>query len=248
MASFEAPPSDPQVSGADVHVWRLPLALSRRQIEALRHDLCADEQERAARFRFDVDRDRFVVAHGGIRSVLAQYVGMEPRQLRFRRGPYGKPAMAEGQAGGGVEFNLTHSGEWALVAVARGRAVGVDIERARTIPEMEGVARSVFTPAEHEGLLRVGPSERFAAFYRLWTRKEAIIKAIGSGLSTPLDRLDVQPAAAHEGASFTVASDPDMGSAWNGRSFAPAEGYEAAVAVEGVGLRVVYWQWQPATP
>ena len=151
--------------------------------------LSPDERERADRFVFARDRDRFVAGRAFLRLLLAQYLGCEPRALRFRYGPNGKPALADERSD--LHFNLAHSGALAVCALARGSELGVDLERLRPIRDAEGVVRSAFSPREVARLESLPETARLRAFYEGWTRKEAFLKALGHGLARPLDSFDV---------------------------------------------------------
>jgi 4'-phosphopantetheinyl transferase len=245
--TFRPPPPAVRLEAGVVHVWRLPLAVSGPQLQALRRVLSQEEADRADRFHFEADRDRFVVARVGLRSVLSVYTGVAPHQVALSYGSHGKPRISETASARKLEFNLSHSCDWALVAVTQGQAVGVDIERVRAIADMESIARSIFTPPECDALSHAEPSAKASVFFRLWTRKEAVVKAMGSGLAAPLDRLVIEPAAPSCGSTFLLLQDPDTGCRWTGWVFAAADGYEAAVAAEGPAPKALYWQWSPLT-
>ena len=170
------------------HVWQIDLDLDARRLAALEPSLSPEERTRAARFHVPTDRARFVAARGSLRARLAQYLGVDPRQVPLTYTPEGKPILAGTQA---LHFNLSHSDALALLAVSPRRAVGVDVERLRTDFEPEPLAKRFFAPSECEALDRVPPGERHRAFLRLWTLKEAYLKAVGSGLNTPLNRFAV---------------------------------------------------------
>ena len=209
-----------------VHVWRLSLASCP---DGARELLSADERERADRFHFARDRDRFVAARAGLRRVLAGYAGGAPGELAFGYASHGKPYLVG--PGAALAFNLSHAHEVALVAVTRGREVGVDVEHVRADVELERLARTTFSPAEQRALLALPPEERALAFFRGWTRKESYIKARGEGLSMPLDRfsvsLDAGPDVGFE------PDDPDERARWTIRALAIDAGYVAALTVSG---------------
>jgi len=177
-----------EVIGDDeVHVWRI--ALDRGDGDSLRARLSSDELARAARFHFERDRTRFLVARAALREILAHYLGASPAEIAFVYGDHGKPALAPPH--GDLRFNLSHSHGLALCAVTRGREVGVDVERIRELDDLEDLARSVFSARELAALHRLPEPGLLAGFFTGWTRKEAFIKALGEGLSHPLKRFDV---------------------------------------------------------
>lgn len=179
------------------------------------------ERARAARFAFEADRLRYVAAHVALRRILSGYT----EDLHYATGPHGKPSLVDG---GGLEFNMSHSGDLALYAVTRGRPVGVDVERVRPDVAKEVTEARFFTPAETEALLALPEQERARAFFTVWTRKEACLKATGEGLSVPLDALTVWPQA--EPPWWVV--DLDVG-----------KGYAAALAARGEACAVTCWRW-----
>jgi 4'-phosphopantetheinyl transferase len=191
-----------------VHVWRVSLATCPGDARPL---LSADECERADRFHFARDRDRFVAARAALRRVLGGYLDCAPESLVFAYSAHGKPSVD------GLAFNVSHSNELALIAVTRGREVGVDIEWHRPDIDLPSVARSSFSLVEQRALFALPRAEQFAAFFRIWARKESYIKAHGDGLSLPLD-------------SFSVLTD-DSVSGWAIRDLAIDPGYSAALTV-----------------
>jgi 4'-phosphopantetheinyl transferase len=162
-------------------VWVWAARLDVADPAACRSILGRDELERARALRFEPDRRRFVASHAFARVVLGRYLGVEPGAVSFETGRHGKPAV--GCTGEPIEWNMSHSGSVAVVVVARGAEVGVDVEEVRPVPRVDAVARLVCTRTERSALRRVRPPERSKAFLQLWTRKEALAKATGVGLS-----------------------------------------------------------------
>ena len=238
--AWASPPAEVRASDDVVDFWRLPLGWPPEEAVRLRQTLSADESGRAARFHFDRDRDRFTAARALLRAVLALYLRTEPERLRFAYGPRGKPSLAADAAGGGdaLRFNLAHSHELALVAVARGREVGVDLEHVRADFATAEVAERFFSPREAAALRALpegGP--RVEAFYRCWTRKEAFIKATGEGLSFPLSAFTVSLAPGEPAALLACDTDGGQTRRWTLVDLEPGAGYLAAAAVEGRGWR-----------
>jgi 4'-phosphopantetheinyl transferase len=189
--------------------------------------LATDEKERARRFRFDHLRQSFVITRGVLRCLLARYVGLDPAELRFACGPKGKPALA---SAAGIEFNATHSGGSALFAFATGCQVGIDLELMRPIAGAQDLADRFFCPEEAAEIRSLPPGERERAFFRCWTRKEAYIKAIGDGLSAPLDGFRVALRPGEAARLVHIAHDTDAAAAWTLDDLGPAAGYLAALA------------------
>ncbi|MGC3998928.1 MAG: 4'-phosphopantetheinyl transferase superfamily protein [Anaeromyxobacter sp.] len=159
------------VAGADV--WRIDLDA---EVEGAASLLDEAERVRAARFVFERDRRRFVTGRAALRTVLAACAGVSAAGLSFHHGPHGKPSLP-----GGPPFSFSHSQGCGLLAVGGGRELGVDVERIRTVPEAAEIARSVFDAAEQAAWAAAG-GDAGAGFLRLWTRKEAALKAMGVGL------------------------------------------------------------------
>jgi 4'-phosphopantetheinyl transferase len=174
-------------ANADVHLWLLALDGAVPAVEAL---LAPDEQQRASRFVFEADARRYRAAHGLLRRVLAHYLDAPAASLRFELGPAGKPHLAGAHAGSGLHFNLSHSGPHGLLGLAR-HAIGVDIEQARPMPDMHALARANFASVEVRALLALPAPLQQDGFFACWTRKEAVVKALGGGLSIPLADFDV---------------------------------------------------------
>lgn len=195
------------------------------------------ERERVARFRFPALRRRHEVALGLLRTTLAGFVGADPAALRFELGEHGKPSLP-----GGPSFNLSHSGDWWLLGIADGGRVGVDVEVHRPLTDLAEVARTTFHPAEADEVLAREGAARQAAFFRVWSRKEAFIKAVGLGLSYPLRGFRVS--ASDDPAQELLAVDDPAEDAgrWHLQSVPWAPDLAAAVAWDRPGARVV---WSP---
>jgi 4'-phosphopantetheinyl transferase len=219
-----------------VHVWRVPLNQSSERTTLSLEVLSPDEREKAARFRFAKDRNQFVQARAALRFILSEYLGVAPHSLDFSYGPFGKPALANREENSGLRFNLSRRDGLALIAVTRGREIGVDVELVcADVPVFE-IADVSFSLAESATLRSLPESLRAAGFYNCWTRKEAYVKARGEGLSFPLKQFDVSltPGAA---AKLLRASDNEAGR-WTLKEIPVAENYVAALAVAGSNLNV----------
>ncbi len=159
--------------------------------------------------------------------------------MRFAYTTYGKPLLADETGASGLRFNLTHSHGLALLAVTRGREIGVDVERIRDNLEGEKLAERFFSPREVAALRSLPPELRREAFFHCWTRKEAYIKAVGKGLSLPLDQFDVTLHPGEPAALLATRHDSEEAQRWSMRSLAPGEGYVGALARRGAFLAVV---------
>jgi 4'-phosphopantetheinyl transferase len=204
----------------EVHVWRL----SQPDEEAFAAVLAPDELERARRFHFTEDRRRFVAARGALRCLIARYTGAPASRVCFAYGSHGKPCLkAPGDSP--LLFNVSHSGGFSLLGFALGREVGVDIQQQNDEVDYMPIAERCFSAGEMAALLRADGQSRRRAFYRLWARKEAYIKALGAGFSIPLK-------------SFDVADDRATPPGWLVRDLDPLDGFAAAVATDGPHARI----------
>lgn len=241
--SWESPPGDPTVFPGEIHVWCAPLKLADADLEQLQPALCEDELERAGRYHFQRDRDRFIVCRARLRSILARYLNLEPAGLRFRYGPQGKPALDLPPGIKGIEFNVSNSQDLALFAIALGREVGVDLECVRPMEDLQQIAERFFAPEESREILGLPANQRLAAFFNCWTRKEATIKAMGTGLSFPLDRFRVSLLPQQPAELLAFDGDSRLAGKWWLASADPAPGYVGAVASQGQTPLLRKWRW-----
>jgi 4'-phosphopantetheinyl transferase len=233
----------PPLTTDDVHVWRFALDLDTALLARLRETLAEEECRRADRFHFEKDRRHFLAGRGGLRFLLGAYLGRRPEEVRFVYGNQGKPRLADEDNTDSLRFNLTHSHGLALLAVTRGREIGVDVERLRDMErDGEGLAERFFSPRETAELRALPPELRREAFFHCWTRKEAYIKAKGQGLSLPLDQFDVS-LHPDEAALLATRFDPDDAQRWSMQSLRPSAEYVAALVVEGHEWRLWCGDW-----
>jgi 4'-phosphopantetheinyl transferase len=227
----------------EVHVWSIHVSSAASSPGALERLLSPDEQARAARFLREADRHRFVAAHGGLRQLLGQYLSLPPAALGFTLGEFGKPALADAAAGRALSFNLSHAGDWILIALAAGQAVGVDVECIRPDLDFMPIARTQFSPEEVTALTAEAPGAQLDAFFRCWTRKEAYLKARGQGLAYSLREFSVAFGTESRPALRWVADDPGAAQRWTVLECAPAADYAGAVVVEGSPIRLRARHW-----
>lgn len=196
--------------------------------------LSPDEQARADRLFRSADRDRFIVSRGGLRLLLSRYLACAPDALTLTYGPQGKPSLLHPA----LEFNLAHSGDWVVYGVSRDRAIGVDVEQILPRRHLDGLEQRCLTPCER-ATLSPEPTERLRQFLAYWTVKEAHLKAIGQGLSYPMQRVEVgwQP----EPHLRIPAIAPNLAvSAWTVATWEVAEDAIAAVCVAAVPCTLRY--------
>ena len=224
----------------EIHVWRVRLHQNAGRVRSLFRQLSTDERHRAGRLRFPVDRDHFIVARGALRHVLSLYAGGEPAALRFCYGAHGKPTLAQESGGDGLRFNLSHSHELALIVVTRCREVGIDLEFIRDDFSALELAARFFSGREAATLRALPEAVRFRAFFNCWTRKEAYIKARGTGLSLPLKSFEVSLAPGAPAVLLHVEGEPDT--LWSLHDLPLVEpGYAAALVVDTPRCALTTW-------
>ncbi len=230
----------------EVHLWRVDLDSLRESESRWQKILSADESARASRFRFAIDRQRFVVSRGLLRTILGNYLAADPGSLTFSYSSKDKPSLAQPYSETGVCFNLSHSGTVVLLAFTRGRDVGVDVEQVRSDFDVAAIARRFFSRHEQKQLAALAKEKGFEAFFRCWTRKEAYIKATGDGLSLPLHQFDVSIAVGDEDALLATRPDAAESGLWSLREVPAGEGYVAALCVGGRDWKLRDWTSAPA--
>jgi len=223
----------------EVHLWRIDLAAVAPAEKRWQRILSDDERSRAARFHFERDRQHFTATRALLRTILANYVGMEPSDLVFRYSDKEKPSLDPRFSHDPVDFNVSHSGAAALLAFARGRALGVDIEIIRHDFDPAALAHRFFSKHEQTLLAAADPSEKYSAFFRCWTRKEAYIKAVGTGLSLPLDQFDVSLLPGDDHALLATRPNAAEAAEWSLREVPVNDGYVGALCVRGHGWRLM---------
>ncbi len=213
---------------AAIEIWLAPLDLDADQIWQCALHLSQDELLRANRFHFERDRRRFIVARATLRVLLGGYLDMTPDAIKLAYTLNGKPFVADDPAG--LQFNVSHAHERALYAVSRNCALGVDIEYLNSDLDYSGLAERFFTRREYAALQRIPASGRKRAFLACWTRKEAVIKATGDGLSMPLDRFEVTVEADIEPRIVAFAAGPQQIPDWKLYATDVGNDYVATVA------------------
>lgn len=216
----------------DVHVWAVSLEIEASELRSLEARLPLDERMRASRFLRAEPRRNFVASRAAMRVILGRYLEMPPAEVAIHYDSNSKPRLAGKAAASGLRFNLTHSGDLALVAVVEGCDIGVDAEMLRPVEHWRHIAGRYFHPAEVDAISAANPGEQNEAFLRCWTRKEAILKVSGTGLANTLDSFAVPWNATFcAWVELPAAANPSttLRQYWL-QSLAPRPGYVAAVA------------------
>lgn len=229
----------PALAEGEIHVWTLwPGSQTVSEYIPL---LSRSESERAFALRTTQLFNRFVADHGSLRLLLSAYLETDPRKLSFVTNQYGKPHLENNSYR--LRFNMSHSGEITMIAVCLDAEIGIDVEAVRSIPEWADIAVSQFSVGENQSIHAEMPAHRIEAFFRCWTRKEAVIKAIGMGLSVPLDSFTVSTSLRQPPALLQCSWGEDARSRWSLMHLEPAIGYVGAVAVENAGWSTLHFAW-----
>jgi len=240
---WSSPPATPELARGEIHVWRASLSTDESTLRSLEATLVEQERERARRFIFERDRDRYIAARGILRDLLGKYLRCAPQSIEFTYGPHGKPALASGASRPAICFNLSHSHGLAVVAIGQEREVGIDVELIRAEFAGEAIAERYFSAKEIDELNGLPAELRAEGFFLCWTRKEAYIKAKGDGLRIPLDSFDVSLSPGRP-ATLSSVDEPR----WGIEAFVPSliseRQFAAAVVAEGKDWIVRYFEWK----
>jgi 4'-phosphopantetheinyl transferase len=242
-STFNVPPSVLGMSHDEIHIWCAVLDQPLYTIQRLANTLSIEERKRAERFHFVHDRRRFIVGRGVLRTLLANYLRVAPDDIQFCYGSNGKPFIDHCYNKINLHFNLSHSENYALFAFARDGEIGIDIEYVHFFSEMEEVAKQYFSINELFALQPLSNGEKNAAFFAFWTRKEALAKAVGMGLSHDLNQIDVTQRRQQLSLNVPDESKSNIDSFWSIQDLNLVPGFAAAVAVKGENWRLRFWQW-----
>lgn len=245
MNIWQAPPSNLKLPPGEVHIWRVNLDRPSDQPENRGQVLSQDEIDRAARFYFERDRRRFKVGRIILRNIVGLYLQVAPARLKFEYGLQGKPALMPEFKNGPdrLEFNLSNSGELALIAFTLNHPVGIDLESLQEKPAIPELVARFFAPGEIKAFRELAPQQQKLAFYHTWTCKEAFIKAIGEGFSIGLDQFEVSVDPAQPARLLSLKKDPQAASGWSVEVLDPGPGYLAALALPAPGYKLKCWGW-----
>lgn len=214
-----------------VHIWQMRLDVPSHEIESAFSILSHPERARAARFRDPTLGHRYAVCRAAVRRLLGERLDRHPKSLEFTLTPYSKPELIDLSLHQ-LHFNVTHSSDLAMIGLRQGGPLGIDIERIRPDFATDEIAARFFSPREFATLQSIPPMLRAEAFFRIWTRKEAFIKAIGEGMSHPLDAFDVN-LCRHAPAILAVDGDAERAADWTLREIDVPAGFIGALAAEG---------------
>ncbi len=226
----------------EVHIWRADLDWAQSRIPNISESLSQDEKERASRFHFERDRNRFIAGRAILRELLGKYLEILPAEVPIQYGVHGKPRL--GEMSETICFNMSHSQNLAAYGFTQNQPLGIDIEAHREMPDADQIAQRYFSPTEFRAYLSVLREQKLETFYRCWTRKEAYMKATGEGFYLPLDQFEVSLRPDDPPALLWAASDPQEHKHWSLLDFRPADSFAGAVAVQGPVRKVSIWDWR----
>ncbi len=249
---WETPPRALELTTDQVHIWRVRLDGVENEDDRLWQTLSPQERERVQRFHFDQHRLRYLRAHGACRAILARYTGLAPEALRIEATPRGKPFLIDTHRLD-LRFNLSHSGDWMVIGLACGREIGVDVELIARDIDWKAIASGYFHASEMRAIQDfAAPDVQVAAFYRVWTVKEAYLKAVGKGLAGGLDQVVVQVGPGLSAVFKELPGGENELRRWQVFSFQPAGGAVGAALVEKdsnpLQLTCYHWGGLEAAP
>jgi 4'-phosphopantetheinyl transferase len=229
-------PTDLTLLQDEIHIWRVELDRPESQLQQFAKMLSDDELSRADRLYFQQHRQRFIAGRGILRTILGRYLEVAPQELQFCYEAFGKPVLAEQFSESKISFNLSHCQGMALCAVTRSSTIGIDLEYTRPVSDVLMLAEQFFSQAEYAMMRSLPPNQKQEIFFRLWTCKEAYLKATGAGISQ-LQQIEIN-LSANESAKVKNVSD------WNLLEFVPARNAVAAIAVPGKIGTIKRWQYE----
>jgi 4'-phosphopantetheinyl transferase len=235
---WQPPPFYPVLADGEVHIWQAQLDRSPAEVQRLAKTLASEEMERAGKQYFAQGRNRTIVARGILRALLGDYLACAPGEIEFDYGSYGKPTLGYPYCPN-LYFNLSHSDGLALYAFAYGYELGIDVERIRPMEDAAGIVERFFAPGEKEVYRVLPPDAQLEAFFNGWTRKEALTKATGEGLTLSLTDFEVSLAPGDPArlirSNFAVK--------WSLHNLSPGSDFVAALAINADNVKLRGWNW-----
>ena len=235
------PPDNLALKEGEAHIWRADLELEEGFQSSFLKLLSPDEKKRAQKFRFTKDSRNFIAARGILRTILGKYLEINPTEISFQYNEFGKPGMANNIP---FHFNISHSQNIALFAFTNKFDIGVDVEFVNPNIEVKDIATNFFSANEVKKLLLLPEKQQRLGFFNCWTRKEAFIKAVGEGLSFPLNQFEVSLEPDKPARLLATDWDPKAVSKWSIYSMSPGADFVGSVVIEGLVEKVKFWNWQ----
>jgi 4'-phosphopantetheinyl transferase len=234
------PPDNLILNDEEAHIWRADLKFNECFQSSFLKLLSTDEKSRAHKFRFAKDSRNFIIARGILRSLIGKYLEINPAEISFQYSEFGKPGIADNHS---LQFNISHSQNVALFAFIKKLNVGIDVEFVNQDIEVEDIATKFFSANEVSNLLALPEKQHALGFFNCWTRKEAFIKAVGEGLSFPLDKFEVSLEPDKPAKLLATDWEPKAVSRWSIYSMSPGPDLVGSLAIEGLVKDVKFWNW-----
>lgn len=238
FSQFPLPPKS--IAEHAVHVWKIALDASPHTLETLRTTLDSSELHRASRFRFRADERRFIIGRSALRIILSRYVAMAPNKITFVYNTYGKPELPNSPSTPAIHFNISHSGELALIGICHNRRVGIDVERLDRAVRIQAIADRYFSPEESEAIRSLPPEQQRLAFFRCWTAKEAYLKALGVGLYGSLNNLRTSICNGNTVSIRRFVNGNRANGSWTLKPLDVGKNYVATLALEGANSQLSF--------
>jgi 4'-phosphopantetheinyl transferase len=234
----------PVLAENEVHAWQASLDPAPPVLARLAAHLSSDEMERANRFRFEHLKNRFIAGRGLLREILGRYLQAAPAALKFVYGPQGKPDLSPQSGKAQIHFNISHCEQVGLIAVTSNGPVGIDVERVRFMKDIPELVARFFSPRETRLFQTLPPDIQVAAFFNLWTRKEALLKATGEGIACSLDRVEVSFLPAEPPRLLSMADDSAEAAQWTLHDVPNPAGFVGTVAIRATNVAFRAGQWE----
>lgn len=245
MTVWQSPSYPPVLDKHKVHIWRANLDLPESKVVYLATFLSTEELYRANKFRFPEHKRRFMVARAILRQLLGNYLDTSPESVQFNYGDRGKPKILESNTPSSLQFNISHSQEYALFGFTTGNLIGVDLEYFRKMPDAAKIAQRFFSPKEFDLIKNLTPEQQSRAFLKLWTAKEAYLKAIGTGLTGSLANIEIDFNEDSSTLLFAINGNTIAQNNWSIYSCIPANNYAGAIAIKTQidKEQICFWSW-----
>ena len=242
--TWQNPLHHPNLNREQVHIWRASLDIPEEEVTRLYTLLSPDETARANKYRFPIHKRRFIVARGILRELLGNYLEINPNTVKFEYGDRGKPYISANTCKF-LQFNISHSEEYALLGfTCDRRRIGVDLEYLREMPDAVKIAQRFFSPQEYDLIRNLDSKQQCLAFFKLWTAKEAYLKAIGTGLAGCLASIDID---FDKGDRIHLSCNDNSTSVdnWSIYPCIPASNYVGTVAIDApiIKQQICFWSW-----
>ncbi|WP_107670767.1 4'-phosphopantetheinyl transferase superfamily protein [Cyanothece sp. BG0011] len=235
---WESPSKNLTINSQTVHIWKTNLEQSSIHVQNSFNLLNEEEKIKAQRFRFEKHQQRYTLARSSLRKILSFYLGISPQDIKFQYNEYGKPELLDKINTINLQFNVSHSENIAIYGITCDYLIGVDIEYIRPMSEAENLARRFFSQAEFEQISLLSSQEKEREFFKLWTAKEAYLKAIGKGISGGLEKVEISTKKPRKFMSLPECDHIN----YNLLYLTPQDNYLAAIAVEDNQQTYHYWQ------